>query len=177
VVWSWSIRLRNEASNTVTLETCRSAMTAQGGALRSAWLRAPPQNRRAIFPMCYGPEFAGRMLDQFGASDENAAGGRAATPVDTATTSSSVPAAIIMVALRRYRHPPIPVAAATAGYGCSVAVARSMPAPGSHARGAPHQPRSRSVSPIRSARRGDRRCAVCEPQCAPTRELSTSNAS
>ena len=29
-------------------------MTAQGGALRSAWLRAPPQNRRAIFPMCYG---------------------------------------------------------------------------------------------------------------------------
>jgi putative transposase len=40
-------------------------MTAQGGALRSAWLRAPPQNRRAIFPMCYGPEFAGRMLDQW----------------------------------------------------------------------------------------------------------------
>jgi putative transposase len=40
-------------------------MTAQGGALRSAWLRALPQNRRAIFPMCYGPEFAGRMLDQW----------------------------------------------------------------------------------------------------------------
>jgi hypothetical protein len=29
-------------------------MTAQGDALGSAWLRAPPQNRRAIFPMCYG---------------------------------------------------------------------------------------------------------------------------
>ncbi|MEE7446387.1 hypothetical protein MRF4_00160 [Methylobacterium radiotolerans] len=40
-------------------------MTAQGGALRSAWLRAPPPNRRAIFLMCYGPEFAGRMLDQW----------------------------------------------------------------------------------------------------------------
>ena len=40
-------------------------MTAQGDALRSAWLRAPPQSRRAIFPMCYGPEFAGRMLDQW----------------------------------------------------------------------------------------------------------------
>jgi hypothetical protein len=35
-------------------------MTAQGGALRSAWLRAPPQNRRAIFPMCYGPAFKSR---------------------------------------------------------------------------------------------------------------------
>lgn len=32
-------------------------MTAQGGALRSARLRAPPQNRRAIFPMCYGTHF------------------------------------------------------------------------------------------------------------------------
>ena len=32
-------------------------MTAQGGALRSAWLRAPPQNRRAILPMCYGTHF------------------------------------------------------------------------------------------------------------------------
>ena len=32
-------------------------MTAQGGALRSAWLRAQPQNRRAIFPMCYGIQF------------------------------------------------------------------------------------------------------------------------
>ncbi len=40
-------------------------MTAQGGALRSAGLRAPPQNRRAVFLMCYGPEFAGRMLDQW----------------------------------------------------------------------------------------------------------------
>ncbi len=40
-------------------------MTAQGGALRSAGLRAPPQNRRAIFLMCYGPEFAERMLDQW----------------------------------------------------------------------------------------------------------------
>ena len=29
-------------------------MTAQGGTLRSMWLRAPPQNRRAIFLMCYG---------------------------------------------------------------------------------------------------------------------------
>ena len=33
-------------------------MTAQGCALRSAWLRAPPQSRRAIFPMCYGIQFA-----------------------------------------------------------------------------------------------------------------------
>jgi len=41
-------------------------MTAQGGALGSAWLRAPLQTRRAIFLMCYGPEFAGRMLDQWG---------------------------------------------------------------------------------------------------------------
>lgn len=32
-------------------------MTAQGGALRSAWLRAPPQNRRAIFLMCYSIQF------------------------------------------------------------------------------------------------------------------------
>ncbi len=32
-------------------------MTAQGCALRSAWLRAPPQSRRAIFPMCYGIQF------------------------------------------------------------------------------------------------------------------------
>lgn len=37
-------------------------MTAQGGALRSAWLRAPPQNRRAIFPMCYGPEMIAKAL-------------------------------------------------------------------------------------------------------------------
>ena len=37
-------------------------MTAQGGALRSAWLRAPPQNRRAIFPMCYGPEFIAKSV-------------------------------------------------------------------------------------------------------------------
>jgi len=37
-------------------------MTAQGGALRSAWLRAPPQNRRAIFPMCYGPEFVAKSV-------------------------------------------------------------------------------------------------------------------
>ena len=37
-------------------------MTAQGGALRSAWLRAPPQNRRAIFPMCYGPEMISKAL-------------------------------------------------------------------------------------------------------------------
>ena len=35
-------------------------MTAQGGALRSAWLRAPPQNRRAVFLMCYGPEFVAK---------------------------------------------------------------------------------------------------------------------
>jgi hypothetical protein len=33
-------------------------MTAQGGTLCSAWLRVPPQNRRAIFPMCYGIQFA-----------------------------------------------------------------------------------------------------------------------
>jgi len=33
-------------------------MTAQGGTLRSMWLRAPPQNRRAIFLMCYGIQFA-----------------------------------------------------------------------------------------------------------------------
>lgn len=32
-------------------------MTALGDALRSAWLRAPPQNRRAIFLMCYGTQF------------------------------------------------------------------------------------------------------------------------
>ena len=32
-------------------------MTAQGGTLRSMWLRAPPQNRRAIFLMCYGTHF------------------------------------------------------------------------------------------------------------------------
>ena len=35
-------------------------MTAQGCALRSAWLRAPPQSRRAIFPMCYGAAFRSR---------------------------------------------------------------------------------------------------------------------
>ncbi|EHP90797.1 Integrase catalytic region [Methylorubrum extorquens DSM 13060] len=38
-------------------------MTAQGGALRSAWLRAPPQNRRVIFPMCYGIQFTSRQRD------------------------------------------------------------------------------------------------------------------
>ena len=38
-------------------------MTAQGGALRSAWLRAPPQNRRVIFPMCYGVQFTSRRQD------------------------------------------------------------------------------------------------------------------
>ena len=38
-------------------------MTAKGSALRSAWLRAPPQNRRAIFPMCYGPEFISKEVD------------------------------------------------------------------------------------------------------------------
>ncbi|CAO4149171.1 Integrase catalytic domain-containing protein [Methylorubrum extorquens] len=32
-------------------------MTAQGGTLRSMWLRAPPQNRRAVFLMCYGIPF------------------------------------------------------------------------------------------------------------------------
>jgi putative transposase len=37
-------------------------MTAQGGALRSAWLRAPPQNRRAIFPMCYGTELTSNAI-------------------------------------------------------------------------------------------------------------------
>ncbi|MGG3815724.1 hypothetical protein ABEV34_29380 [Methylorubrum rhodesianum] len=37
-------------------------MTAQGGALRSAWLRAPPQNRRATFLMCYGPEFIAKSV-------------------------------------------------------------------------------------------------------------------
>ena len=40
-------------------------MTAQGGALRSAWLRAPPQNRRAIFPMCYGPEFIAQSVQKW----------------------------------------------------------------------------------------------------------------
>jgi putative transposase len=37
-------------------------MTAQGGALRSAWLRAPPQNRRATFLMCYGLEMIAKAL-------------------------------------------------------------------------------------------------------------------
>ena len=37
-------------------------MTAQGGALRSARLRAPPQNRRAIFPMCYGNELTSHAI-------------------------------------------------------------------------------------------------------------------
>lgn len=37
-------------------------MTAPGSALRSAWLRAPLQNRRAIFLMCYGPEFIATAL-------------------------------------------------------------------------------------------------------------------
>ncbi|GAB6974628.1 hypothetical protein [Methylobacterium phyllosphaerae] len=40
-------------------------MTAQGGALRSAWLRAPPQNRRAIFPMCYGNYYVARDTRRF----------------------------------------------------------------------------------------------------------------
>ena len=33
-------------------------MTAQGGALRSAWLRAPPHDSRATFLTCYGMAFA-----------------------------------------------------------------------------------------------------------------------
>ena len=37
-------------------------MTAQGCALRSAWLRAPPQSRRAIFPMCYGTELTSHAI-------------------------------------------------------------------------------------------------------------------
>jgi len=37
-------------------------MTAQGGALRSAWLRAPPQNRRAIFTMCYGTQLTSHAI-------------------------------------------------------------------------------------------------------------------
>jgi putative transposase len=37
-------------------------MTAQGGALRSAWLRAPPQNRRAVFLMCYGTELTSHAI-------------------------------------------------------------------------------------------------------------------
>jgi putative transposase len=40
-------------------------MTALGGALRFAWLRAPPPNRRAIFLMCYGPEFVAKALDRW----------------------------------------------------------------------------------------------------------------
>lgn len=32
-------------------------MTAQGSALRSEWLRAPPQIRRAVFLTCYGTHF------------------------------------------------------------------------------------------------------------------------
>ena len=32
-------------------------MTAQGGALRSAWLRAPPHDSRATFLTCYGIHF------------------------------------------------------------------------------------------------------------------------
>jgi transposase InsO family protein len=40
-------------------------MTAQGGALRSAWLRAPPQNRRATFPMCYGPKFIAQSVQKW----------------------------------------------------------------------------------------------------------------
>ncbi len=40
-------------------------MTAQGSALRSAWLRAPPQNRRAIFLMCYGPEFVAKAVQDW----------------------------------------------------------------------------------------------------------------
>ena len=41
-------------------------MTAQGCALRSAWLRAPPQSRRAIFPMCYGIQFAELPMNRRG---------------------------------------------------------------------------------------------------------------
>lgn len=37
-------------------------MTALGGVLRSVWLRAPPQSRRAIFLMCYGPEMISKAL-------------------------------------------------------------------------------------------------------------------
>ena len=33
--------------------------------LRSAWLRAPPQNRRAIFPMCYGTELTSHAILQW----------------------------------------------------------------------------------------------------------------
>jgi putative transposase len=40
-------------------------MTAQGCALRSAWLRTPPQSRRAIFPMCYGPEFIAKAVQDW----------------------------------------------------------------------------------------------------------------
>ncbi len=40
-------------------------MTAQGGALRSAGLRAPPQNRRATFLMCYGVQFTNRTSDRY----------------------------------------------------------------------------------------------------------------
>jgi putative transposase len=40
-------------------------MTAQGGTLRSMWLRAPPQNRRAIFLMCYGPEFIAKAVQDW----------------------------------------------------------------------------------------------------------------
>lgn len=38
-------------------------MTAQGGTLHSAWLRVPPQNRRAICLMCYGIQCTNRMRD------------------------------------------------------------------------------------------------------------------
>ena len=37
-------------------------MTAQSSVLRSAWLRAPPQNRRAIFLMCYGTELTSNAI-------------------------------------------------------------------------------------------------------------------
>jgi putative transposase len=37
-------------------------MTAQGCALRSAWLRVPPQSRRAIFPMYYGTKLTSHTI-------------------------------------------------------------------------------------------------------------------
>ena len=37
-------------------------MTARGGALRSAWLRAPPPERLATFLMCYGSEFVAKAV-------------------------------------------------------------------------------------------------------------------
>ena len=37
-------------------------MTAQGGALRSAWLRTPPHDGRATFLTCYSPEFIAKAV-------------------------------------------------------------------------------------------------------------------